>query len=123
MHGASEERSIAMRLIDADALGIVEAEKEAYNGFVEHSKKNRSTSSPRYFYLKGRSDGLIEASGRVKFAPTIDAVPVVRCRECVYYNTTGCSDGFGWCEDSVVNTGTHDDFFCARGKRREDGDT
>ena len=23
-------------------------------------------------------------------APTIDAVPVVRCRECVYKNTTAC---------------------------------
>ena len=30
-----------------------------------------------YYFLKGRSDGLIDASGRVKFAPTVDAVPVV----------------------------------------------
>ena len=54
--------------------------------------------------------------------PPVDAVEVVRCRDCVYYNTAGCADGFGWCEDSVVNTGTTDDFYCARGKRKEDGD-
>ena len=26
----------------------------------------------------------------INTAPTIDAVPVVRCRECVYKNTTAC---------------------------------
>lgn len=31
-------------------------------------------------------------------APTIDAVPVVRCKECEYYNITCCSSGTGWCE-------------------------
>lgn len=65
-----------MRLIDADTLGIREAEKEAYNEFVEHSKKYGNTSLQMYCYLEGKADGLIEASGRVKFAPTIDAVPV-----------------------------------------------
>lgn len=45
--------------------------------------------------------------------------PVVRCRDCKYYNTTGCGVGFGWCEDSVVNNGTCDDFYCARGERGE----
>lgn len=54
--------------------------------------------------------------------PAVDAVAVVRCRECIYYNNTGCADGFGWCEDSVVNTGVFDSWFCANGKRREDGD-
>lgn len=51
--------------------------------------------------------------------PSVDAVPVVRCKDCKHYNTTGYSDGFGWCEDNVVNTGTWDDFYCARGKRRD----
>ena len=30
--------------------------------------------------------------------PTIDAVQVVRCKDCKQYNTTGCSEGLGWCE-------------------------
>ena len=34
--------------------------------------------------------GVDDAIGVVNNAPTIDAVPVVRCRECVYKNTTAC---------------------------------
>ena len=45
---------------------------------------------------------------------------LVRCRDCMYYNTTGCGAGFGWCEDAVVNTGVWDDFYCADGERRDD---
>jgi hypothetical protein len=44
-----------------------------------------------------------------------DAVPVVRCKECEYYNTTGCSKGFGWCEN--IDRGTSDNFYCANGKQ------
>lgn len=44
-------------------------------------------------------------------APTINAVPVVRCVDCKHYNTTGCSVGFGWCER--MDIGTNDEFFCA----------
>lgn len=44
--------------------------------------------------------------------------PVVLCRDCVYYNTTGCADGFGWCEGVMVSKGTTDDFFCAEGKQK-----
>ena len=49
-----------------------------------------------------------------------DRINVVRCRDCKFYNTTGCGYGFGWCEDAVVNTGVYDDFYCARGERRTD---
>ena len=44
-------------------------------------------------------------------------VEVVRCGECKHYNTTGCSAGFGWCEN--MGRGTHDEFYCASGKRLE----
>lgn len=46
-----------------------------------------------------------------------DAVPVVRCENCKHYNRIGCSDGFGWCEN--MDRGTHDEFYCASGKRLE----
>ncbi len=49
--------------------------------------------------------------------PTIDAVPVVRCKECEYYNITCCSSGTGWCEN--MDMGVSDDFYCANGARRE----
>ena len=46
--------------------------------------------------------------------------PMVRCRDCKYYNVSGCNKGFGWCEDSMVNTGVHDNFYCADGERRDE---
>lgn len=51
-------------------------------------------------------------------SPTIDAIPVVRCRDCVHYNTTGYGAGLGWCEGAVVSTGVWDNFYCADGERK-----
>ena len=47
----------------------------------------------------------------IKNTPTVDAVPVVRCKDCKHYNTIGCSKGFGWCEN--IGRGTSDNFYCA----------
>ena len=58
-----------------------------------------------------------ELLGCVENCPTIDAVPVVRCKDCKHYNTTGCSKSFGWCEN--MGTGTSDNFYCANGAKKE----
>jgi hypothetical protein len=47
----------------------------------------------------------------IEESPTIDAMPVVRCKDCKHYNTIGCSKGFGWCEN--IDRGTSDNFYCA----------
>ena len=70
--------------------------------------------------LASSNGDYLDALERFERLPAVDAVPVVRCRDCVYYNTTGCGAGFGWCEDAVVNTGVWDDFYCADGERRDD---
>ena len=56
--------------------------------------------------------------------PTIDAVPVVRCKDCKHYNTDllaysiiGRSKGSGWCEK--IDRGTSDNFYCAKSERKE----
>ena len=41
----------------------------------------------------------------------------VLCAKCKHYNKTGCSAGFGWCEN--MDRGTHDEFYCASGRRLE----
>ena len=56
-----------------------------------------------------------ELLGCIEDCPTIDAVLVVRCKDCKHYDTTGCSKGFGWCES--MDRGVSDDFYCANGKR------
>ena len=50
-----------------------------------------------------------------------DAAPVVRCKECEHYNTTGfpaLNPGTGWCDK--MDRGTHDDFYCSYGAKMED---
>ena len=51
----------------------------------------------------------------IKNTPTVDPMPVVRCKDCKHYNTIGCSKGFGWCEN--IDRGTSDNFYCANGKQ------
>ena len=58
-----------------------------------------------------------ELLGCIEDCPTIDAMPVVRCKDCKQYNTNGCSKEFGWCER--MDRGVHDDFYCSYGERRE----
>ena len=87
-----------MKLIDADALGVGRCSKDILPSA----------------YCAGWN-GLIEL---IKKAPTIDAVPVVRCRECKYHNKPQCPMrlSFNW---------TEDDDFCSYGEKRcgKDGTT
>ena len=81
-----------MRLIDANALIQKRSHAKAY--------------APEMYVI---------GQGYVMDAPTIDAVSVVRCKDCKHYNTIGCSKGFGWCEN--IDRGTSDNFYCANGKQ------
>lgn len=49
--------------------------------------------------------------------PAVDAVEVVRCRECNYHTEDGFCRGRGW-----PMSLTPDDDYCSRGQRRKDGD-
>lgn len=83
-----------MRMIDADELGVGRCSKDILPAA----------------YCAGWNDliGLIEK------APTIDAVPVVRCRECTEFDETEheCSHWYGFREND----------FCSYGKRKEGAD-
>lgn len=84
-----------MRLINADAL-IEESESGGWDVDIE------------------------ELRMILKYVPTIDAMPVVRCKECGHYDTTGypaLNPGTGWCDK--MDRGVHDDFYCSYGERKE----
>ena len=97
-----------MRLIDADKMAVDES--EAYMSaqvqitddlkwlvnFAAHSKIQRIIAD----------------------TPTVDAVPVVRCRNCEhsYEDLGGLCCSYGPCVDCPVPP----DFWCANGRRRED---
>ena len=95
-----------MRLIDADAL----LERERATGFAVGSRgcgKSLLTICRNYLHI------------HVANAPTIDAVPVVRCKDCVYYEEAKVNElGFIICRASGMEITEND--FCSYGERRSD---
>ena len=82
-----------MRLIDANAL-IEEANEEGAYGYVD--------------------------AKQIADAPTIDAVPVVRCKDCIRrYDTDECPMCF--LSEGQYYEFTRDDGFCDRGEREDNG--
>ena len=69
----------------------------------------------------------VTIAGAVAKCATIDAVPVVRCRECIHRYTEDCPMYFHssyWHEgyEEYVDDDTdhtEDNYFCPKGKRRE----
>lgn len=115
-----------MRLINADAVIAEQYDifKKLYGGTAQTLKdhldidddlsipinamEEYSKAKQFYFGLKG----IIEN------APTVDAVPVVRCKDCKYSyeDISGRCCSHGPCKDWVVL----DDSFCGQGERRGD---
>ena len=56
--------------------------------------------------------GVDDAIGVINNAPTVDAVSVVRCRECLYHLPKGSV-----CQ--LSGTDITEDDFCSRGQRKE----
>ena len=77
-----------MRLIDADAL-MDEANSDGAYGYVDVKQ--------------------------ISEAPTVDAVPVVRCRECKYRDGTPG-------QPNILCGQMHEDDFCSYGERKEGAD-
>jgi hypothetical protein len=95
------------RLIDADQMAVDES--EAYM-----SAQVQITDELKWlinFAAHSKIQRLIADT------PTVDAVPVVRCRDCrnSYEGIDGRICSYGPCVDCVVP----DDFFCRFGERRE----
>ena len=50
----------------------------------------------------------------IKTAPTVDAVPVVRCRECKHHHDCGTD----FCDALGMDCPDDSEFFCSYGERR-----
>lgn len=82
------------RLIDANAL-----------------KAKKTYSHERHEYIVPVAE--------IDWMPTVDAVPVVRCRECIYAERARVNDkGFTICGASYMDITDND--FCSYGERRTD---
>ena len=89
-----------MRLIDADKL------LEIYKKWIPQLLSKEDEGDRR---------GVETCIMVLEDMQTVDAVPVVRCRECKYHNKPTCPMrlSFNW---------TKDDDFCSYGERKEGAD-
>ena len=97
------------------------------NGGAEMDVREKQSSENRlidYYYLAEK----IECPGEplvywydIEAAPTVDAVPVVRCRECRYRFKNNGHDKSG-CPIIDANIWMDDDDFCSHGERKEGAD-
>lgn len=105
-----------MRLIDADALIVSECRQCDGDCHCFDGQKCLECNSHNKCQLREAID----------YADTVDAVPVVRCRDCRYRFTSSCpmfheeqtyndDDGYDWIDHDY----THDDGFCDEGKPKD----
>ena len=97
-----------MRLIDADRL----------NKPIYAEEDNITGSGMSYDEICGYNDGIDIAWNKIDQAPTIDAVPVVRCNDCIRrYDTEECPMCF--LIEGKYYEYTNENGFCDRGERKE----
>lgn len=96
------------RLIDADKL------MEELDNIVYTRK-----SSDRH---------LLQIISAIQNAPTVDAVEVIRCKNCkkwerntlVFTDCGTCSENTFGDYEGYLNVGTNEDYFCGLGERKDD---
>ena len=100
-----------MRLIDANAVvkAILE-ERDKIPRTIATAPYEPWAENPYHAGDQMRG-GIRKALRCIEQAPTVDAVPVVRCRECTEFDETEheCSHWYGFREND----------FCSYGKRKE----
>ena len=95
-----------MRLIDADAWDAFYADMGDSHNMMDS-------------YDRGYTDALDNADDWMDAQPTIDAVPVVRCKDCHYSDEAKVNEkGFLICPASGMEITDND--FCSYGERRSD---
>ena len=74
----------------------------------------------------GISDADILAKEEIRFAPTVDAVPVTRCKDCKHLCVWNRKDLYAFCpKTNIVFLPFDKDtraFFCSLGERKDGGD-
>lgn len=112
------------KLIDADALPkLLDAEYKQTMKLIQEGEKHLDTLA----------EGFTEAICIVKYiAPTVDAVPVVRCKDCkygeAYYRMDGTKGIYCHCPHAILHYGIGSIFtpvrgaldFCSYGQRAEE---
>ena len=64
--------------------------------------------------IKNPMESVEDLMNRINNAPTVDAVPVVRCKDCKFYHDKG------YCTKTTGLTRIKPDYFCSYGERKDD---
>lgn len=113
------------RLIDADLLykAMQDAEELARKRVrdTESTLPYPTNLNPAYTRYLAQMDERMKAKKMVADAPTVDAVPVVRCKDCKHYQFAD-NRAFGFPVKLCEWTGfedVDDEDFCSRGERKD----
>lgn len=102
------------RYIDADAYAA--EMKTRQDACLELMNAAREMDNEKMYGQKSAAFSVfVEAKLTLDAMPTVDAVPVVRCKDCKHY------DG-KWCLLFDMVNSDMGDWFCADGERRSDGE-
>ena len=100
------------RLVDAnEVVKLILAERDKIPRTVHTDPYELGTEKPYHAGNQMRG-GIRKALRCIEQAPTVDAVPVVRCKDCKHRFEDS------WCE----YVDDDDNFYCARGERKEGAD-
>lgn len=103
-----------MRLIDADAYSAEmkqrqEACKEWLSGLADSELQNRAI---------GTLNGFSEAKLALNSMPTVDAVTVIRCKDCAFWQYA--FGDWGKCHGIMAGLATYESGYCAWAERAEE---
>lgn len=68
-------------------------------------------------FIHGRFDDVYISEKEVQDAPTVDAVPVVRCKDCKFYPDGDGTTKWVPCREIIIQP----KWYCADGERVDDG--
>ena len=101
-----------MRLIDAD---------EALRLFGKEYEKTKELIHNGETQLDNLAEGFTEAAHIIKYIlPTVDAVPVVRCKDCIHGFFHNSSGGMYCCKSPAGLSLETPNSFCCYGERKEE---
>ena len=107
-----------MRLIDADALKEMLIKERDAIPLTKTERYSFGVGLPNPHGMSMRG-GINKAFKCMEKVPTIDAVPVCRCKDCVHWNKDALAcDTLPWV-DSSEHANWYADDFCSYGERKD----
>lgn len=113
-------RTMSRNLIDRDVL-LEKAKQEQRFYKDEYDAMESGYLDEERAIVKEAYSTMTDCVSLINNAPIVDAVEVVRCRDCKYYKEGFCYNPNNY-DDEKTCGNTSPDWFCADGEREEQND-